>query len=133
SCEGAVMAVYTDISPSPRSDVMAVYTAITWSSRDEVDPNRRVVQTHRLPPREQLTYRRPPLVAVVLGQVVHVHAHEAIGEALVDPAPELHRVSHRRLAVREARSDRLAQDLRQVVQPLRAEVSAGNVDTQGQR
>src|SRR6187401_2194883 len=112
---------------------MAVYTAITYALREEAELDRVLVKAHRLRACEQLTNRRAPLVAVVLGELVHVHPDEAIGETFVDPATELHRVLHPLLAIREPRTDRLAQDLRQVVQLLLAEVAPGDVDPERQR
>src|SRR5512133_3263691 len=101
---------------------MAVYTAITRASRDEDQLHGMSVEADRLGAPEQLLDSLATLVAVVLGQLVDVHADEPVGEPLVEAAPEAHCVPHRLLTVVETGADRLAQDLRQVVQRLFAEV-----------
>ena len=93
----------------------------------------RRVEADRLGAAEQLGHGLASLVAVVLGQLVDVHADEAVGEPLVETAPELHRVLHRLLAVVEPGADRFAQHLRQVVQHLLAEIAPRDVDAERQR
>ena len=61
----------------------------------------------RLAAAQQLGDGRAPLVAVVLGELVHVHLDEAVGDGLVDAAPELERVLERLVAVLEPAADRL--------------------------
>src|ERR1051326_6410636 len=112
---------------------MAVYTAITWSSRDEAELDRPVVEPRRRRAAEQLLDRLAPLVAVVLGQLVDVHADETVGEPLVETAAALHRVAHGLLAVVEPGADRLAEHLRKLVEFLLPEVPACDVDAERQR
>ena len=44
---------------------------------------------------EQFGHGRSALVAVVLGQLVHVHLDEAVGDGCINPAAELERVLER--------------------------------------
>src|SRR3954452_22005622 len=77
---------------------------------DELDPNGLLVGAERLGTAQQLPHRLAALVAVVAGQLVHVHADEAVGQLVVEAAAVLERVLHRLVAVVEPGLDRLAQD-----------------------
>ena len=83
---------------------------------------------------EELGHRLPTLVAVVLGQLVHVHADEAVGEPGLEPAPELERVLERFLARRRARpriDSRRTSD--SVAERLLAQIPPRDVDPERQR
>ena len=90
-------------------------------------------RTDRLAAAEQLRDGLPALVAVVLGQLVDVHLDEPVGDRDVDAAAELERVLECLLPVVETALDRVAQDVREIVQPLLSDVPAGDVDTERQR
>src|SRR5512132_4010509 len=93
---------------------------------DEVHADGRLEGADSLATPEQLADGRAALLAVVLRQLVHVHAYEAVAEREVESAPELQRVEHRLLAVGQPCRDRLAEHLGQLVQPLLAQIAAGD-------
>ena len=82
---------------------------------------------------KQLVDGSPSLLAVVLGQLVHVHAHEAVGELVVEAPSPLRRVLERALAVVEPGADRIGEDRRKLPQNLRAEIAPGHVRAERQR
>src|SRR5438094_6677311 len=87
-----------------------------FTSSDELDPNGLLVGAELLRSAQQLAHRLPAFLAVVAGELVHVHADEAVRELRVEPAPVLERVLHRLVAVVEPGLDRTAQDVRDVEQ-----------------
>ena len=100
---------------------------------DELDPNGLLVGAELLRPQQQLADRLAALVAVLAGELVHVHADEAVGQLEVEAAPELERVLHRLAPVVEPGLDRLAQDVGEVEQRVGPEVAAGDVRAERQR
>ena len=85
----------------------------------------------RLAAPQQLGDGGAPFVAVVLGQLVDVHLDEAVGDRLVDAAPELQRVLERLVAVLEPAPDRLAEHLGELADAV--DVAAHDVDAERQR
>ena len=73
------------------------------------------------------------LLAVVLGQLVHVHAHEPVRELRRQAPPELEGVLERLVAVLEPCPDRVAQNVGELAERLRAEIAAGDVDPERKR
>src|SRR4051794_6048961 len=100
---------------------------------DELDPNGLLVGAERLGAGKKLPHRLAALVAVVAGQLVHVHADEAVGQLGVEPAAVLERVLHRLLAVVEPGLDRLAQDVGELEQRVGPKVPPGDVRAERQR
>src|SRR5439155_18568526 len=100
---------------------------------DELDPNGLLVGAELLRPAQQLAHRLAAFLAVVAGELVHVHADEAVGELRVQATPVLERMLHRLLAVVEPGLDRLAQDIRDVEQRARPKVATRDVRTERQR
>src|SRR5215831_14172032 len=108
-----------DDEPGPRGpDRSQGRRALT----DELDSNRALVRAERLGALQKLAHRLATFVAVVARELVDVHADEAVGELGVEAAAELERVLHRLLAVVEPGLDRLAQDVGELEQVLRADV-----------
>src|SRR6478736_5615807 len=100
---------------------------------DELDPDGLRERTDLLAAAQELANRAPALFAVVLGQLVHVHADEAVGQLVVEAAPELKRVLERTLSVVEAREDRLGEHVGELTQGLRPEIAPRHVRAQRQR
>src|SRR5438874_995295 len=100
---------------------------------DELDLDGLLVGAELLRPAQQLAHRLPAFLAVVAGELVHVHGDEAIGELGVQAAAELERVLHRLVAVVEPGLDRLAQNVRDVEQRARPEVATRDVRAERQR
>ena len=74
------------LTPDGRSDRRRRLTALDMavSLGDELDAHGLVESADLLAAPQELANSAPPLVAVVLGQLVHVHAHEAVGELVVE-------------------------------------------------
>ena len=90
---------------------------------DELDLDRTLERARLLAAAKQLGDGLAAFVAVVLGQLVHVHADELVGELRRQPSPELEGVLERLLAVLEARPDRVAEDVGERPERLCAEVA----------
>src|SRR2546423_3053512 len=92
---------------------------------DELELNGRRKRAELLAPAQQFRDRLAAFVAVVAGQLVHVHADEAVGECGVEAASESERVLHRLGAILEPGLDRLAQHLRELSEQIVPEVPTG--------
>ena len=77
--------------------------------------------------------RLPALVPVIVGQLVDVHADEAVGKLDVEAAPVLERVLHRLAPVARARRDRLVQDPESSISFVRPEITPRDVRAERQR
>ena len=82
---------------------------------------------------EELGDGRPPVLAVVEGPVVHVHADEAVGQVVVQPAAVVSGVLEGVLTMVEAEPDALVQQHGEAAHDVLAEVSAHGVRAERQR
>src|SRR5512132_4124739 len=116
-----------------RSQELRISRAMRRTLTNELDPDGLRERADLLTAAQELADRAPPLFAVVLGQLVHVHADEAVGQLVVEAATELERVLERTLAVVEARADRLGEHVGQLAQRVGPEVAPRHVRAERQR
>ena len=100
---------------------------------DELDQDRALEGARLLAAAKELGDGLAPLLAVVLGQLVHVHADELVGELGGEAPPVLEGVLEGLFAVGKPGPNRVSQDVAQLRQDVVAEVASRDVDPEGQR
>src|SRR4029450_11135151 len=88
-----------------RSQELRISRAMRRKLTNELDPDGLRERADLLAAAQELANCPPPFFAVVLGQLVHVHADETVGQLVVEAAAELERVLERGLAVVGARGE----------------------------
>src|SRR6266511_2344842 len=125
-------AIATNRRPHARENDRATHTAsVLRRLAHELDSHGLRVRPGGLRAAQKLFDGRPTLVPVVARELVHIHLDEAVRRLFVEVAGEPERIRGRLLAMLEARADRVAQHLRQLVNS--RNISPRGVDAQWKR
>src|SRR4029434_666307 len=116
-----------------RSQELRISRAMRRTLTNELDPDGLRERADLFTAAQELANRAPPFFAVVLGELVHVHADEAVGQLVVEAATELAGGLGRWLTVVEARADRLGEHVGELAQRVWPEIAPSHVRAERQR